>query len=154
MPTIDSITNADFETFLSDTCLQGVSETEYKQLLALSHSFLCSLPFCEDAEIDPAKLLQAQGFIAYAMSQAGGGFNVVSSQSTSVAGGRLIEKNLGRSALVKRYEYSDDSSSSGGSGSEPLDVLKAMSKLAYGLLSGYMCPDGETGCHPLAMFAV
>lgn len=153
MPTINSITGAEFSTFLTDFCYQ-VDETEHKKILALSHSFLCSLPFCDDADIDPVKLLQAQGFIAYAMSQAGGGFNVVSSQSTSVAGGRLIEKNLGRSALVKRYEYSDDSSSSSSNSSEPLEILKSMSKLAYGLLSGYMCPEGESNCSSPAIFAV
>lgn len=153
MPTINSITGAEFKTFLTDFCYQ-VDETEHKRILALSHSFLCSLPFCEDAEVDPDKLLQAQGLIAYALSTAGGGFNIVSSPSTASAGGRLIERSIGRNALVRKFEYSDDSSSSSSNSSEPLEILKAMSKLAYGLLSGYMCPEGESNCSSPAIFAV
>ena len=156
--TITSATEAQFSTFLTTYCYT-VPETERAKLLALSHIFLCSLPFCEGAELDADKVAQAQMFLAYSMSECGGGFNPASfaySDSTTdeTAGGRLTEKSLGRGAIVKKYEYDSSTTTTSGSagiaGLTPFQTLQRANAIAFGLLAPFLCEhqndDDGMGC--------
>lgn len=151
---ITSATDAEFAAFLTTFCYD-VAETERPKLLALSHIFLCSLPFCDDAELDVEKVAQAQMFLAYSMSDEGGGFNPAAfafSESTAdTSGGRVIERSIGRGAIVKRFEYPDtDSSSASIAGLTPFEKLQKANTIAFGLLAPFLCEhqndDNGTGC--------
>jgi len=87
-------------------------------------------------------------FIAYAMSDDGGGFD-----PAAVTDGRVVKREeLGRDAIVDEYQILDDMQ-----GSDPYTLLKRV-PLALGLLNPYLCPGGDVsgneGKYQPAVFVV
>lgn len=100
-------------------------------LLPLSFAFVQTLPFCADAEVDQDRFAEGQCFIAYAMSQAGGGFNPAAVAEAKT----LVKKGLGRSAITKEWAVNQDLI-----GTDPMSQLKSV-PMAYGLLKTYLCTE-------------
>ena len=100
-------------------------------LLPLSFAFAQTLPFCEGVEVDQDRFVEGQCFIAYAMSQAGGGFNPAAVAEAKT----LVKKGLGRSAITKEWAVNQDLI-----GTDPMSQLKSV-PMAYGLLKTYLCAE-------------
>lgn len=115
---ITAATPEQFDTFLS-TYGYTVEDGDKSRLLALSLSFLNTIDLTGDGET-----YEAQCFIAYAMSPAGGGFNPATLSDNKT----LTKKGLGRSAVVKEWEVNSELS-----GSDSVSLLKRI-PMAYGLL--------------------
>ena len=120
---LESATTTQFTDFLTK---YGYSVADNEAvLLSLSFAFMSTLAFCDEPDADRAA--DAQCFIAYAMD--GGGFNpaaVVDSRT-------LIEKGLGRGAIVKKWSENEKLS-----GTEPVNLLRQV-PMAYGLLKDSLC---------------
>lgn len=129
-------TETEYQAFL-DKFGFSIASCDLKHL-PLSFAFLSSLPFCDDDPAQTPQITEAQLFIAYSMSNGGGGFN-----PTAIAGDRiLIKEELGREAIVEEYQVNELLS-----GTDPMSLLRSM-PMAFGLLSKYLCPvavteDGE-----------
>lgn len=124
-------TQEQFAEFLSRYGYPDPSESVLP-LLAMSFAFTRTLPFCSDQEVNADVLVEAQCFIAYSISAAGGGFS-----PNAVADARIkVEEGLGRTALVDKWKVNEQLI-----GTEPIDLLKKL-PLAYGLLKGFLCTDG------------
>lgn len=143
---LTSASVTDFDAFLSQ---YGYTVSGDKaQLLALSFAFLRSLPFCDSDQATNADIIEAQGFIAYAMSVEGGGFN----PAGMVDNRTLTKEGIGRNALVEEWEVNDALS-----GTDAYTLIKRL-PIAYGLLSQYLCgvdtnADGST-THIASVFVV
>lgn len=130
---MESITVEEYETFLSEF---GYDQAGDKRLVInLSFAFLSTLPFCEGVTEDETKIeviAQAQSFIAYAMSEEGGGLNPAAVSDTRIT----VTEELGRDAIVDEFEVNSELI-----GADPVSFLKRV-QIAYGLLRPLLC-DGE-----------
>jgi len=100
--------------------------------LPLSFTFLSTLPFCEgfsNVSSSP-EILEAQMFIAYAMSSAGGGFSPVALADSRT----VVEESIGRNALVEKYSINETLI-----GTDPMSMLRSV-PMALGLLDSLLCP--------------
>jgi len=147
---LTSITDDELAAFLTEQCL-CINDTDRKKLTALSFSFLCTLPWCEDAEIDQDKFVQAQAFLIHAMSPEGNGFNPMATRGEA----QLRRRSIGRSAIDREFFQQSEEFS----GSDPISLLKTQS-IPYGLLIRWLCPDlhirndTEADCDALTVFVV
>lgn len=124
-------TDADFAEFLTKF---GYSVDAETHLLPLAAAFISTLPFCDDAVIDDAKIIEAQCFVAYSISANGGGFD----PAALVAAKTLTKSGLGRGAIVDEWKVNESLM-----GTDPMSLLKSM-PLVYGMLRSYMCPGGAS----------
>ena len=62
MPDLSQISDTDLAAFFSERCV-SVDDTQIKKLKTITHDFLCTLPWCPDAEIDQEKLNRAQAYL-------------------------------------------------------------------------------------------
>jgi len=100
------------------------------QHLALAFAFLKSLPFCNADQGDTDETKEAQFFIAYAMSEEGGGFNF----TAPVDPRTLKKKEIGRNAIVKEWETNDLLV-----GTDPMSMLRRI-PMALASINGLLCP--------------
>ena len=129
-----SATEEEYKAFL-DKYGYGC-ELGQESLLALSFAFLSSLPFCDGANVAQTEAItEAQMFIAYAMSEKGGGFNPAALADAKT----LIKRNIGRSAIVREYEVNELLA-----GTDPMSQLRKI-PMALGLLNQYLCPVAVAG---------
>lgn len=119
-----SATEEQFTAFL--TKYGYIVDGDTSPLLALSHAFLLTLPLSESA--DSERVVEAQCFIAYAISENGGGFNPAAIAEAKT----LVKSGLGRSAIVDEWKINELLS-----GTDPLSLLRSI-PLAYGLLKEYL----------------
>ena len=92
-------------------------------LLALANTFVKTVDFCSGTAED---LIEGQLFLAYGM---GNGFDPV-----SVTDGKdLVEKGIGRNAIVKRWEINAATA-----GTDAVPMLRRV-PMAYNLLSPFIC---------------
>ena len=121
-----SATTTEFAAFLTQFGY-SVAET-HDPLIELSFVMLKTIPFYDVDDVPVATVVQAQCFIAYAMSAEGGGFD-----AAAIAEAReLIEKGLGRGALRKKWQVDQSLN-----GTHPVHKLRLI-PLAYGLLKDYI----------------
>jgi len=143
---ITSATKAEFTAFLTTYgyTVDGISG-DSAPLLALSHIYLQTLPWCDSEQGDHASIKTAQCFIAYAMSAEGGGFN----PSARIDG--LVVKSKAVGTLEKEFMFNENVDS----GSSSISLLKSL-PIAYGMLSPFLCEsqtvDADT--HQAAVYVV
>ena len=131
MQELPSFSDDELKASIAENCLK-VSDTERKKFKSVSFNFLCTLPWCEDAEIDPEKLLLAQALLIHAMSEDGNGFDPMATRGSP----QLRRRNIGRTAVER--EFFEQSSEF--SGSDPISLLRTQS-IPYGLLINWLCPE-------------
>ena len=96
-----------------------------------------TLPFCDDAEIDPDVIVQAHNALAYAMGT--GQFDPF-----AVADSRTLKRReIGRRSIVREWEINDKLNEQIG-GTDPMSLLRSL-PFAFGLLNQYMCEHQEAG---------
>lgn len=123
-----SATQEQYTAFRAKYCYKIAAGDE--ALLPLSFAFLSCLPFCEGV-VQTEEITEAQMFIAFAMSSAGGGFDPAAIVDEKI----LVTRELGREAIVREYELRE-----GMTGTDSISLLRRM-PVAYGLLSKHLCPD-------------
>ena len=131
MQELPSFSDDELKASIAENCLK-VNDTERKKFKSVSFNFLCTLPWCEDAEIDPEKILLAQALLIHAMSEDGNGFDPMAARGSP----QLRRRNIGRTAVER--EFFEQSSEF--SGSDPTSLLKTQ-PIPYGLLINWLCPD-------------
>ena len=129
MPELSQISDTDLAAFFSERCV-SVDDTQIKKLKTITHDFLCTLPWCPDAEIDQEKLNRAQAYLIFAMNS--GSFDPLASRADPI----LRRRAIGRNAIEREwFEPSEDIN-----GVNPIHLLRTQS-IPYGLLINWLCPE-------------
>ncbi len=133
---LETATEAEFDTFLSAYGYTVAGDKD--QLLALSFAFLSTLDFCADE----GDTVPGQCFIAYAISEEGGGFDLVSTVDDKT----LTKKGLGRGAMVKEYAINAELA-----GTDSVAMLRRM-PMAYGSLRSLLCQSSISNVSNFEIF--
>lgn len=116
-------TPAELDAFIIDYDLT-IQDADKPLLLRLSQDFMETLRFCSD--VDAGIYVKAQCFLIKAISE---GFSPDGIAEDKI----LVEKGLGRSAIVKKWKIDKSLS-----GTDSMTAIKRL-PMVYNLLSPYLC---------------
>ena len=140
---LTTATEAQFTEFLDNYGYAVASDSG--PLLALAFTFVKSLPFCDAEQADTPEILEAQCFIAYAMSSEGGGFDPSRQLDARVVTKTKLE------GLERQFEVNE----AVGTGTDSYSLLKSI-PMAFSLLQTLLCeiPTGSSTTHAAGVFVV